>query len=54
MTVMRQSSSEGRTIVEGELGFALRQLELFLEGVDLRPICKDFLFLSWEVRLVGY
>ena len=51
---MGQARGEGRAIVEGELGLALAQLELLVEGVDLLPELEDFLFLIWEVWFVRY
>ena len=54
MAVVRESCGEGRTIVEGEFGLALGQLELLVEGVDLLPESQDVLLLRREVRLVGH
>ena len=53
MAVVRKSSSEGRAVVECVEGFALGELELLLESVDLFPILKHFLFLFGEVRSLG-
>lgn len=52
MAVVRQSRGERRTIVEGELWSALRHLELLLEGIDLSPVGKYFLFLFREVWFI--
>ena len=49
---MRQARGEGRAIVEGELGLALAQLELLVEGVDPLPVGQHVLLLRGEVRLV--
>ena len=54
MAVVRKSSGEGGSVVEGELGFALGQLELLLEGIDFGPVGEDVFFLGWEVRLVRH
>ena len=47
---MGESGSEGRTIIESVLRLALSKLELLLEGIDLLPVLKDFLFFLREVR----
>mmetsp|Transcript_26727 Transcript_26727/g.33313 ORF Transcript_26727/g.33313 Transcript_26727/m.33313 type:complete len:503 (-) Transcript_26727:26-1534(-) len=53
VAVVRQSSSEGGAIVEGEFRLALAELELLLEGINLLPVGEHVLFLGGEVRLVG-
>ena len=52
MAVVRQSRGERRTIVEGKLWSALRHLKLLLEGIDLSPVGKYFLFLFREVWFI--
>jgi hypothetical protein len=49
MTIMGETSSEGRSIIESILWFSLCHLKLTFESVDLIPILKNFLFLLWEV-----
>ena len=53
MAVVRKSSGEGWSIIEGELWLAFGKLKLLLERINLCPICKHFFFLRGEVRLVG-
>jgi hypothetical protein len=53
MTIVRESSGEGRSIIECVEGFALCQLKLLLESVNLLPILKYLLFLFGEVRSLG-
>ncbi len=50
VTIVRKTSSKGRAIVECILGLSLCEFELLLEGLDLLPILKNFLFFFGEVR----
>lgn len=53
MTIVRESSCERRAVIECVKGFALCQLKLLLESVNLLPILKYLLFLFREVRSLG-
>ena len=54
MAVMWQSRSEGRSIIEGKLRFALWLAQLLLEGVNLVPVLQHFLLFGREVWLVRH
>ena len=54
MAIVGQTCREGWPVIEGELWFALRELQLFVEGIDLFPVGKHFLLLCGEVRLVRH
>jgi hypothetical protein len=53
MTIVREPSGERRPVIECIEGFALGELELLLEGVDVLPVLENFLFLLGEVRSFG-
>jgi len=49
MTIVRETSSEGRTIVEGVQGFTLCELKLLFEGINFLPVFQYFFFFFREV-----
>jgi hypothetical protein len=53
VSVVRSSSGEGRTIVESVWREMSVLLQLFLEGVSILPILKNFLFLLREIDPFG-
>lgn len=53
VAVVRQARGEGRTIVESVGLAALREPELFMEGIDLLPVREYLLFLRWELDLLS-
>ncbi len=53
MTIMREAGGKGRAVVECVQGFALGELQLLMESVDLLPIFQDFLFFFGEVGSLG-
>ena len=54
VAVVRHARGEGRAIVEGEGGFVLGELQLFVEGVDLLPVFEDLLLFLGEVGPVRH
>ena len=54
VAVMGKTRSEGRSVVESELWFALRQFQLLVKSVDFCPVCEDFFLFGWEVWLFGH
>ena len=50
MSVMRQSRSKRRSIVERVLGAALRELQARLEGINVPPILDDLFLLLGKVK----
>ena len=53
VSVVGGSSGERRSVVEGEGRQILCFLQLLLEGIDLGPICKDFLLFLGEADSLG-
>ena len=53
MTVVRQSCGERWSVVKGVLLLALRELELFVESIDLVPVLEHLNFLVWKAGLIG-
>ena len=45
MAIVRLTCGKGRPIIECELRLALRELQLFVEGIDLFPVGEHFLLL---------
>jgi hypothetical protein len=54
VTVVRESSSEGRAVVEGVYRAVLGQFHLLLEGVDLVPEVQHVQLFLGEVGAVGH
>ena len=54
VSIVRQPSGKGRTIIEGVPWPILGLLERGLEGVELLPQLKDLLLLGWEVELIRH
>ena len=54
MAIVRLTCGKGRPIIECELRLALRELQLFVEGIDLFPVGEHFLLLRGEVRFVRH
>lgn len=53
MAIMGKTSRKGRAIVKGVEWFALAQLKLSLEGLDLGPEFQDLLLGFWKVNTHG-